>query len=100
MYRPLILESFKKGRVIWSYKSHGRTFSLYISKFEVCHMSKLLKYGSTDQLSQFKKLIVLTLRIAIIGPAACNLSPISEISNCAGIPPFATGGVYLIGGVL
>jgi hypothetical protein len=36
----------------------------------------------------------LTLRMAIMGPAAYSFLPMSYTSNCAGTPPLA-GGAYL-----
>jgi len=66
--------------------------SFLIRKFEIRQMSKLLKARAWARGSVKKlKNDLLTLRMAIMGCAAYNFFPISEISNWTAVPPRGIG---------
>jgi hypothetical protein len=71
------------------HETDGGVVSLDIRELEIRDMSKLLQ--GVIEGKKLKGKATLTLRMSIMGWAACNFFPISKISNYAGAPPLGTG---------
>lgn len=89
MLGPLICQGFKQGVRVGRHETDCGVFSLDIRELEIRDMSKLLQ--GFIEVKKLKGKEKLTLRMAIMGCAACNFFPISKISNYAGAPPLGTG---------
>ena len=74
MLRPFICQGYKQGWRVGRHESNCGVFSLDIRELEIRDISKLL--NDFIEVKKLKGKATLTLRIAIMGWAACNFFPI------------------------